>query len=75
MISINVRGNRPGPCPSFPEHVDARAGGVGTLGTGGKQGGTLSVLSCGLVEMQIALLPQLQPHVREGLPHFYLSSD
>lgn len=34
MISINVGGwvdgwgDRPGPSPSFPEHVDAQAGGV-----------------------------------------------
>lgn len=57
MISINVGGNRPGPSPCFPEYVDAQAGGVGA---GGKQEGTSTVLSCGMVEMQTALLPELE---------------
>lgn len=38
MISINVGGNRPGPSPSFPEHVDAQGwggGGGGGVGGGG----------------------------------------
>lgn len=67
MISINVGGNRPGPSPSpcFPEYVDAQAGGGCILSTGGKQGGSLSVLRCGTVEMQTAYVPELQQHVSE----------
>lgn len=63
MISINVGGNRPGPSPCFPEHVDVQAGGSVLLVQEGKQGGTSAVLSCGTEEMQIAFLPELQPYV------------
>lgn len=60
MISINVGGNRPGPSPCFPEHVDAQAGGSALSG---KHGRTLSVLSRGMVETKTAFLPELQPYV------------
>lgn len=55
MISINVGGNRPGPSPCFPEHVDTQAEGgleersvflCARKKTKKKQGGNKGVLSC-----------------------------
>lgn len=52
MISINVGGNRPGPSPCFPEHVDTQAeGGLGErsllfCAREKKQGGNKGMLSC-----------------------------
>lgn len=53
MISMNVGGNRPGPSPCFPEHVDAQAeGGLGERSVflrarkKKKQGGNKGMLSC-----------------------------
>lgn len=72
MISINVRGIAQDHLPVFRCMLTLEPG-VGTLGAGGKQGGTLAVLSCGMVQMQIAFLPELHPYVQEKLLHFYLT--
>lgn len=72
MISINVGGIAQDhlPLPVFRSMLMLKLGGLFSQYRQRKQGGTLSVLRSGMIEMQISCLPELQPHASENQLQF-----